>query len=170
MIEGGAAQQAAEKRATNFQFEFKPIQTAYSRQTQAADSSARRLTEDKDIGLSGLAREQARLDQDVGLGRGDLETDYGTSLERLGEDFRSEREQTTRGYSRGFGEQTINLSRSRREQGIYEADNAALRYFDAHQRDPTMVFPTTAYMGGKKGRKNLQNQKAKRPKKKGGKR
>lgn len=148
---GGAAHAGAVKREANKQFQFQPLQTARQRQVADIATGEQRAQEDADFGLAELARRQARLGQDVGLGTQDLLTDYATARERLGQDAGTQKRQTLRDYQRGQQTSRIDLSRAKREQGIYEADVTAQKYFDASSRDPTLKFPDESLLTGQEG-------------------
>jgi hypothetical protein len=158
LLNSGAAAAAAEKRAGNKAFQFEPIQTAFNRQLEEVGTGRTRATEDRDVGLADLARSQARLDQDVGLGRGDLTQDYGLATTRLGQDYTTQRGQGLRDYRRSNREDKVNLSRARREGAIFETDILAKKFFDAAQRDPSLRYGMTKFLTGPKGTKQQTTQ------------
>jgi hypothetical protein len=116
----GTAAAAAAVRAGNMSFERQPIDIGYQRQQQ-------------DIGT----REQ-RLGESTGIEAG-----------RIGEDLNSRLQNLNTQAQRSAYDRATKLSRAKREQAFYEGDVTQQEYFQAHQADPSIIFPTP---GGRRRR------------------
>lgn len=102
------------------------------------------------------AFEQAPIDlsyqrrmQDIGLNRSRLGEDVNTSLTRLG----LAGTELANTFRRGGYDRATKLSRAAREQSFFEQDTREQAYFQAHQFDPTIQFPSRPTGGRKRGRR-----------------
>lgn len=130
-VRGGAAQQAAQKRAANQLYERTPIDIGYQRQTADIGLRRGRLGENRQTALQRLGISEGRLGQDLTSRLGLM----GLENRRTKFDARHK------------------LSRAKREQGFYEQDVTQQAYFQAHQFDPSIKFPSIAPLAGGGGKR-----------------
>jgi hypothetical protein len=128
--------------------------------TEAASTAVRGANQTYDKGIvdqanqrflesNALAEQRAREDYGTrsgliqqGLGR-DL-TAYGLQSYRLGQEERSQRNKLALAIQRATKDRHTTLSHAKREYGIYATDVAEQAYYQAHQLNPNIVFPTPA--------------------------
>lgn len=77
---------------------------------------------------------------DEGLQR-DL-TGYGLQSYRLGKEQQAQRHKLALGVARAHIDRQTQLSHAKREYGIYASDVAQQAYYQAHQMNPHILFPT----------------------------
>lgn len=100
-------------------------------------------------GLEDLARREGRIRSDFGteenlLGQdlGRRLTAYGIQGQRLGEEGRTQFHALSLAALRAKQDRETKLSHARREQGIYSSDVAQQAFYQAHQLNPNIQFPT----------------------------
>lgn len=102
-------------------------------------------------GLEDLARREGRLQQDYGTSMGRLGeglsrrlTDYGIQGQRLGQSTRTAAHALSLAAHRANVDRLTKLSHAKREQGIYQTDVTQQAYYQAHQYNPSLIYPKPA--------------------------
>lgn len=116
--------------------------------TAEVDAVRQRQVED-------LARREGRLREDFGtseeeLGEGlDRQLDaYGIQGRRMGQEGRTQFNALKLAALRAGQDRATKISHAKREQGIYSTDVAGQAFYQAHQMNPKIVFPTPAAAAG----------------------
>jgi hypothetical protein len=106
----------------------------------------RQHTED----VEDLLRREGRLRQDYGSDVGHLGDvtgrnlrDYAIQGRRLGQDFRSTQHALSLAALRANQDRATKLSHAKREQGIYQTDVAQQAFYQAHQTNPSIIYPSS---------------------------
>lgn len=108
--------------------------------------------------LFDLARSEDQARRDYGTQRGHIQTElerqlgqYDTAGTRLGQDTLTARHQLSLAALRAAQDRATKLSHAKREQTFYQTDVTGQAYFQAHQNNPNILFPTPAAAGGTSG-------------------
>lgn len=129
----GVEAASAAVRGANQSADKSEVDTAHRRAEEALALEDARTRED-------LARRLGLVDE--GLGR-EL-TGYGVQAHRLGLDQRTQRNRLHLEAARNRLDRRTNLSHAKREYGIYATDVAQQAYYQAHQLNPNIIFPSSA--------------------------
>lgn len=134
---GGAergTQAAAEAvRAANQKQDRDRLAVEHLRRIVDIGTSRIRAFQDRDTRLAAIQQ---------GLGR-ELDR-YGIGERRARQDTRAGLNALTRAAHRATFDRYDKLSKAKREQGIYAQDVAEQAYFQAHQNNPNILFPSSA--------------------------
>lgn len=136
-VSGGAALQAAAKRAANMAIDRQPLDTSRARLGQDYTTNTSRLGEDYRTNTS-------RLGEDYTTNSGRLGEDYSTNSSRLGQDFATGTGRLTQdtanqlgqlgiGYQRTTDDAATALARAQREAGQFGIDTEAQKAFQVAQ-------------------------------------
>jgi len=135
--DAGTTTAAAAVRGANQAYDKSGVDTIHTRREEDLAQQEQRDRED-------FATQSGLIDQ--GLNR-DL-TGYGIQDFRLGKEQESQRHRLALGIARAHLDRQTSLSHAKREYGIYATDVAQQAYYQAHQLNPHILFPTPAGAAG----------------------
>ena len=141
--EAGTAEASAAVRGANQRYDKSGIDLSHARDLEDLASREGRIREDygSNVGRAGDLLARALGGYDTQGNRLTQDTKRGVNALHLAA-LRSKQDRTTK------------LSNTKREQGIYEQDAAQQAYFQAHQLNPSIVFPGGAPSGARTGGPN----------------
>lgn len=125
--------------SANKAYEKGGVDQAHQRNEEALNTRQKRDEEDlsRQLDLSG-----------EGLGR--ALTEAAVHSNRLHQEAQTKKQSLLLGQGRNDADRGTELSRAKREQALYAQDEAEQAYYQAHQLNPKIVFPTPASAGGAK--------------------
>lgn len=105
--------------------------------------------------LEDFARSEARLREGFGEGQADIARGLDRELtgnaiqgRRLGTEGRTQFKALHLAALRAYQDRLTKISHGKREQALYATDVAAQAYYQAHEKNPHILFPTPAAVGG----------------------
>lgn len=128
--EKGTEEASSAVRGANQHWDQGILDTARSRFLSANALAEQRARED-------FATRSGLINRDLGR---EL-TGYGIQDYRLGQELRTQRKKLALGIGRATKDRHTQISHAKREYGIYATDVAQQAYYQAHQLNPSIVFP-----------------------------